>query len=116
MKRSLIAAVTAGIGALGAAGLMAAAPAQAECGLPTTPPLERANCLVSQDLAAFQDSINPANQVNTLFNGTDTTTCVTDNTGEHCETTNDGLGLNDQLGTFKDSLKDFAAGPVSSAG
>ncbi|WP_123023308.1 hypothetical protein [Mycolicibacterium stellerae] len=117
MKIKSIAAVGAmGLGLGFASFIGGTGTASAECGLPTTPPAERVSCLVNADLSEFASSTNPANQLNTLFNGTDTETCVTDNTGEHCETSNDGLGLNDQLDTFKDSLADFAAGPVSAAG
>jgi hypothetical protein len=109
MKRSLLAAAVGAVGALGTVGLMAATPAQAAPGDATCSPALL--CSVRPSLDTFLNSINPAANLNTLINGTDTTTCVTDTTGEHCQTTNDGLGLKDQPATFAASVADFLSGP-----
>jgi hypothetical protein len=97
MKRALFAAAASALGALGTAGLMAAAPAQAACN-DDTPPLTpaRVECVTNANIAQFVDSANPVNQVNTFLNGTDTT--------EGGVTTNDGLGILDQPATFVDSV------------
>jgi hypothetical protein len=111
MKRALIAAAAGAIGALGTAGLMAAAPAQAQTCAEDTPPLTptRVVCLINEQTGTFFMSVNPANQLNTFFNGTDSEEC--DASG--CTTVNDGLGILDQPQTFVNSLADFFNGPVS---
>ena len=110
MKRALIAAAAGAIGALGTAGLMFAAPASAES-CTSTPAFspERYACLAAEQTGTFVDSINPANQLNTFFHGTDSEVC--DASG--CTTENDGLGILDQPQTFVNSLGDFFNGPVS---
>ncbi len=76
--KSIAAAGAIGLG-MGFAGLfVGAGTASAQCNQATTPPLERAQCLVNADIAGFLDSANPVNQVNTFLNGTDTETCVTE--------------------------------------
>ena len=108
MKRLLVFAAGA-IGALGTAGLMAAAPAQADCSDPAdpgfTPPLTPARvvCVFNEQTGTFFMSVNPANQLDTFFNGT-----TDPDTGQ-----NDGLGILDQPTTFVNSLGDFFNGPRS---
>lgn len=110
MKRAIFAAVTAGLGALGTAGLMAAAPAQAACSDPSDPnpppytaPLTpaRVACITNEQLSEFARTTSPAYNIDVLLNGT--------GVGPD----NDGLGLNDQLGTFQSSVGDFLNGPRS---
>jgi hypothetical protein len=95
MKRAFLAASAAALGALGTAGLMAAAPAQAACN-DDTPPLTpaRVECVTNANIAQFVDSANPATQINTFLNGTNDP-----DTGE-----NDGLGILDQPNTFVNSV------------
>jgi hypothetical protein len=109
MKIKSIAAVGAmGVGLGLASFIGGTGTASAECGLITTPPLERANCLVSQDLAGFADSINPANQINTFLNG------------DPADTPYGSLGITQQLSTFQKSITGtptttgFLGGPISS--
>ncbi len=99
--KSIAAAGVLGIG-MGALSMIGAGTASAECGTPTTPPLERARCLTQESLAQFGASISPSANIDTFLHGT------TDSEGN-----NDGLGILDQPQTFKDSLKDFASGPVA---
>lgn len=106
MKRTLFAAA---IGAVGAAGLMAAAPAQADCSTPGTagytPPLTpaRVACVAAEQTNTFVSTANPATQINTFLNGTNDPV-----TGK-----NDGLGIKDQPATFAASIGDFLNGPRS---
>jgi hypothetical protein len=109
MKRALFAAAAGALGALGTAGLMAAAPAQADCstaGTPGyTPPLTpaRVQCVAAEQTNTFISTANPATQINTFLNGTnDPDTGV-----------NDGLGIKDQPATFAASIGDFLNGPRS---
>jgi hypothetical protein len=95
--KSVVAVGAMGVG-LGLAGLVGGtATASAACN-ETTPPLSipRVECVTNANIATFQDSINPANQLNTFLNGTDTT--------EGGVTTNDGLGVLDQPATFVNSI------------
>lgn len=101
MKRALIAAATAGFGALGAAGLMAAAPAQAACTDTPIPITERPNCLVSSYTGSFLTSIDPGYNIDVLLNGNED---------------NPDLGLLDQPATFQRSVGDFLSGPVGPGG
>jgi hypothetical protein len=105
MKRALITAAAGAFGAMGAAGLMAAAPASAAPGVATCSPAIL--CSVTPSLETFFNSINPAANLNTLVNGTDSQVC--DASG--CTTVNDGLGLKDQPATFAASVADFLGGP-----
>lgn len=104
MKRAFIAAAAGAIGALGTAGLMFAAPASAAPCTATTPPFspERVACVAAEQTGTFVDSINPANQLNTFFHGTD-----------DADGNNDGLGILDQPQTFVNSVGDFLNGPRS---
>lgn len=101
MKRALIAAAAGALGALGTAGLMAAAPAQAACDDTPIPIGERANCLVSQDLATFGTSISPAYNIDVFLNGNEDSP---------------DLGVLDWPATFQRSVADFANGPRSAGG
>ena len=116
MKRILVAAATCAIGALGTAGLMFAAPAQADCSSPTvgdppatnpdfTPPLSPARvvCVFNEQTGTFAMTVNPANQIDTFLHGTDAVP------GD--SSTNDGLGILDQPATFAKSIGDFLNGP-----
>jgi hypothetical protein len=105
MKRAIVTAAIGAIGALGTAGLMSAAPASAAPGAATCSPAIL--CSVTPSLNTFLNSINPAANLNTLVNGTDSEVC--DASG--CETVNDGLGLKDQPATFAASIGDFLSGP-----
>jgi hypothetical protein len=98
MKRAIITAAVGALGAMGTAGLMAAAPASAAPGVATCSPAIL--CSVTPSLETFFDSINPANQLDTFLNGT------TDEDGN-----NDGLGILDQPTTFVNSVADFLSGP-----
>lgn len=110
MKRALIAAAAGAIGALGTAGLMAAAPASAAPDCSSFAVLQgRFVCLAAEQVGTFVETANPANQLNTFFNGTDSEEC--DASG--CTTVNDGLGILDQPKTFVDSLQTFFSGPTS---
>ena len=112
MKIKSIAAVGAmGVGLGVASFIGGTGTASAACGDLTTPPLERANCLVSQDLAAFGDSIDPAQAVDTFLNG------------NADDTPYGSLGVTQQLNTFQNSLfgipgspgtAGFFNGPISS--
>lgn len=106
MKIKSIAAVGAMSAGLGIASFLGGTgTASAVCDQADTPPLERANCLVSKDLGAFLDSTDPFNQVNTLLEGNED------------DTDFGSLGLNHQLDTFQNSLtgeRGFLSGPVSS--
>src|SRR5262245_88346 len=105
MKIKSIAAVGALSAGLGIAGFIGAGTASAACGEATTPPLERANCLVSQDLGAFLDSTDPFVAANTFLEGNDDDTAF------------GSLGVNHQLETFQNSLTGpggFLSGPISS--
>ena len=109
MKKTLIAAATGALGALGTAGLMAAAPASAQpepC-TETTPPFTaaRAACVAGEQAGIFADSINPANQLGILVFGT----AEDDGAGG---TVRSGLGLVDQPTTFVNSVQDFLDGPA----
>ena len=112
MKIKSVAAVGAmGVGLGIASFIGGTGTASAACNQATTPPLERISCLTNADLAAFGESINPAANINTFLNGTDTT--------EGGVTTNDGLGVLDQPNTFVNSIVGeggFLSGPISSAG
>lgn len=101
MKRAIFAAATAGLGALGTAGLMAAAPAQAACDDAPIPIGERANCLVSQDIAGFAQSVDPFYNAQVFLNGNED---------------DPELGVLDWPKTFADSVADFANGPRSAGG
>lgn len=101
MNRAVFAAATAVLGGLGAAGLMAAAPAQAACDT-TTPPLtpQRVACVTNEQIGIFRNTADPAYQVDQfLFSATD----------------DDGnqLGLVHQPDTFIKSVGDFLNGPRS---
>ena len=100
MKRALITAAAGAFGAMGAAGLMAAAPASAAPGDATCSPAIL--CSVTPSLETFFDSINPASQLDILVNGE----IVDEETGERS-----GLGLKDQPATFVASVGDFLSGP-----
>lgn len=109
MKIKSIAAVGAmGVGLGVASFIGGTGTASAACGDLTTPLLERANCLVSQDLAGFQESIDPAANIDTLLNGAPD------------DTPYGSLGLNNQLDTFRNSIvgtpttTGFLGGPISS--
>ena len=110
--KSIVAAGALGVG-FGIVGLVGGAgTANAAC-KDVTPPLSvpRVECVTNANIATFQDSINPANNLNTLFNGTDTEVCTNGGGTPECHNENDGLGLNDQLGTFASSVGDFFNGP-----
>jgi hypothetical protein len=94
MKRAVFAAATALVGGLGAAGLMAAAPASAACE-DTTPPLtpQRVTCVAGEQTNEFLRTTSPAYNLDVLLNGT------VDEDG-----VNSGLGLRDQPQTFVDSI------------
>ncbi|MGV0852060.1 hypothetical protein [Mycolicibacterium phlei] len=134
MKRALLAGVAGVVGALGATGLTLAAPASAEadCSPAITcvvrdqigtfvgsidpvanlgafaasvdPVANLGEFAASVDpvanLGEFAASVNPANQLDTFINGT------TNSKGQ-----NDGLGIKDQLNTFKNSVGSFVSGP-----
>jgi len=100
MKRALVIAAAGAFGAVGAAGLMAAAPASAAPGDVTCSPAIL--CSVTPSLDTFFNSINPAANLDTFLNGT------TDDEGN-----NDGLGILDQPKTFVASLGTFFSGPVA---
>jgi hypothetical protein len=70
-------------------------------------------CNINAQTGTFFMSVNPANQLDTFFNGTDSTVCTEGNGKPECHTENDGLGILDQPQTFVNSLQDFAKGPVS---
>src|SRR5262249_32779877 len=108
--KSVLAVGAMGVG-LGVAGLVGGtATASAACGDLTTPLLDRANCLVSQDLGTFQETVNPLNGIPTLIYGGDPA-----DDGPY-----GGLGLTQQLDTFKNSIvgtpdtTGFLGGPISS--
>ena len=112
MKIKSIAAVGAmGVG-LGIASFVGGTGvASAACGDVPNPLLERANCLVSQDLAAFANSTDPFVAADTLLNGTPE------------DTPYGSLGLTEQLNTFRNSIvgipgtpgtAGFLNGPISS--
>src|SRR5690242_709025 len=113
MKIKSIAAVGAmGVGLGIASFIGGTGTASAACGDIPNPLLERVNCLVSQDLGAFQDSINPATAVNTFLNGSPN------------DTPYGSLGVTQQLSTFQKSITGipgspgtagFLNGPISSA-
>jgi hypothetical protein len=106
MKIKAVAAVGAmGVGLGVASFIGGTGTASAACAEATTPILERANCLVSQDVGAFLNSTDPFVAVNTLLDGTPTDTAF------------GSLGLNHQLDTFQNSLTGkggFFSGPISS--
>ena len=112
MKIKSIAAVGAmGVGLGIASFIGGTGTASAACGDVPNPLLERANCLVSQDLEAFGNSINPAQNLDTLINGNPD------------DTPYGSLGLANQLDTFQKSLfgipgspgtAGFFNGPISS--
>ncbi len=112
MKFKSVAAVGAmGLGMGIASFIGGTGTASAECGDVPNPLLERANCLVSQDLAAFGESIDPAANLDTLLNGAED------------DTPYGSLGLTQQLDTFQKSLfgipgspgtAGFFNGPISS--
>jgi hypothetical protein len=105
MKKMLIGAAAGALGALGTAGLMTAAPASAQCNMATTPPLERAACLVNADVAGFLESANPVNQIDTFLNGSPD------------DSDFGSLGILQQPTTFVNSLVGeggFFSGPISS--
>lgn len=110
MKRVLFAAATGAVGALGAAALMAAAPAQADCsteGTPGyTPPLtpQRVACVAQEQVNTFLVTTDPGYNYDILVNGTP---------DPDSPTGRDGLGLKDQPQTFVDSVGDFLNGPRS---
>jgi hypothetical protein len=114
MKRALFAAATAGLGALGAAGLMAAAPAQADSPCDATPPLTptRVACVTNEQIGQFTTSIDPARNIGILINGE-----LVDN-GDGTSSPS-GLGLRDQPTTFVNSVVGpggFLDGPRSPDG
>ncbi len=109
MKIKSIAAVGAMSAGLGIASFLGGTgTASADCGEATTPILERANCLVSQDLAGFANSTDPFVAADQLLNG------------DPSDTPYGSLGLNHQLDTFKNSIvgtedtAGFLGGPISS--
>ncbi len=92
MKIKSIAAVGALGAGLGIASFIGGTgTASAACDQVPTPPLERASCLVTPDLAAFANSIDPFVAADTFLNGNDDTRA----------------GPTDQPKTFSDSLADF---------
>jgi hypothetical protein len=103
MKRTLIAAAASAIGAMGAAGLMSAAPAQAEvCGeapIGLTP--SNIICNINAQTGTFAMTVSPQYNLGVLVYGTD-------EGGERS-----GLGLVDQPGTFVGSVQRFLSGPMS---
>jgi hypothetical protein len=109
MKRAIVTAAIGAIGALGTAGLMSAAPASAAPGEATCSPAIL--CSVTPSLNTFFNSINPAANLNTLINGTDSQVCSDGGGTPECHTENDGLGLKDQPATFAASIGDFLSGP-----
>jgi hypothetical protein len=104
MKRILGAAAASGIGALGAVGLMSAAPAQADDCSSFRVLQGRFVCIAVGQAGTFIDSVNPVNQINTFLHGTDEVP------GD--PSTNDGLGILDQPKTFVNSVKTFLSGPT----
>ena len=113
MKRALVAAAVGALGALGTAGLMAAAPAQADCSTPVpdpgpppvvnpdfTPPLTPARvvCVTNEQISEFLRTASPDYNLRVLVNGT---------------TDDPGLGLKNQPATFVSSVGDFLNGPRS---
>ena len=114
MKIKSIAAVGAmGIG-LGFASFLGAGTASADqCGeSPTGFTPSNILCNINAQTGTFAMSVSPQNQLGTFLNGTDSTTCQP-GSPPTCTTSNDGLGVKDQLGTFAASLQDFASGPRS---
>ncbi len=109
--KSIAAAGALGIG-LGLAGLVGGtATASAETCSTTTPPLTpmRVACVTNEQIGTFIETANPATQLNTFVNGTNSQEC--DASG--CTTVNDGLGIKDQPATFASSVGDFFNGPRS---
>ena len=114
MKIKSIAAVGALSAGLGVASFIGGTgTASAACGDVPQDLVERANCLVTQDLGTFAETANPINGINTLINGGDPA-----DDGPY-----GGLGLTQQLGTFQNSLfgvpgspgtAGFFDGPISS--
>lgn len=102
MKKVLLAAA---LGGLGAAGLMAATPAQAACDT-TTPPLtpQRVACVTNEQIGTFIETASPGYNADLLING---------NPDSSSPTGRDGLGLKDQPATFVSSVGDFLNGPRS---
>src|SRR6476469_9135100 len=68
MKRALFAAAVGALGAVGTAGLMAAAPAQAACDT-TTPPLTptRVACVTNEQLSEFARTTSPQYNLDVLL-------------------------------------------------
>jgi hypothetical protein len=121
MKRALLAGVAGVVGALGATGLTLAAPASAEadCSPAITcvvrdqigtfvgsidPVANLGTFAASVDpvanLGTFADSVNPANQLDIFINGR-----------MDSKRNRSGLGIKDQLNTFKNSVGSFLSGP-----
>jgi hypothetical protein len=101
------------LGSVGAAfavsGVITAAPASAQTCADTTPPLTptRVVCVINEQTGTFFMSVNPANQLNTFLNGTDSLKCTSTTGGPGagtCTTVNDGLGILDQPTTFVNSI------------
>ena len=96
MKRAVFAAATALLGGLGAAGLMAAAPASAACTDDPIPVGERIGCLTNASLEEFARTTSPDYNLKVLINGT---------------TENPELGLKNQPAEFARSVGVFFSGP-----
>ncbi len=88
MKKTLIAAATGALGALGSAALMSAAPAQADCeGIPIGG--GKIICNIQSNGSSFAMSVSPGYNLGVLLNGT---------------TESPELGLLDQPTTFINSI------------